>query len=61
VDKYYVYTVENGRAKLVPVTIGIRYDDVMEITSGISEGVEVITEGKHRLADGVKVNIVVER
>lgn len=61
VDKYYVYTIENGRAKLVPVTIGIRYDDVMEITSGISEGVEVITEGKHRLADGVKVNIVVER
>jgi RND family efflux transporter MFP subunit len=31
VDKYYVYTIENGRAKLVPVTIGIRYDDVMEM------------------------------
>ena len=38
--------------------LGVRYDDVMEITSGISAGVEVITDGKHRLADGVKVRVV---
>lgn len=58
VDKYYVYVVENEKAKLTPVTIGIRYDDVIEITSGISVGAEVVTEGKHRLADGVRVNVV---
>jgi hypothetical protein len=32
-----VYTIENGRAKLVPVTIGIRYDDVMEMCEWIYE------------------------
>lgn len=58
INKYYVYVVENGVAKLTPVAVGVRYDDVMEITSGISAGVEVITDGKHRLADGVKVRVV---
>ena len=58
VNEYYVYTIENGTAKLTPITIGIRYDDVMEITSGIAEGVDVVVDGKHRLADGVKVKVV---
>lgn len=58
VNKYYVYVVENGHAKLTPVTVGIRYDDIMEIKSGITAGAEVITDGKHRLADGVKVNVI---
>ena len=30
----------------------------MEITSGIAEGVDVVVDGKHRLADGVKIKVV---
>lgn len=60
IDKFYVYTIENDKAKLTPVGIGIRYDDVIEITEGIANGTEVITDGKHRLADGSKVKVVAE-
>jgi RND family efflux transporter MFP subunit len=60
IDKFYVYTIENDKAKLTPVNVGIRYDDVIEITEGISNGTEVITDGKHRLADGSSVRVVVE-
>jgi hypothetical protein len=34
--------------------------NVIEITEGISNGTEVITDGKHRLADGSSVRVVVE-
>ena len=60
IDKFYVYTIENDKAKLTPVNVGIRYDDVIEITEGIANGTEVITDGKHRLADGSSVRVVVE-
>ncbi len=58
VDRYSVYAVENGIARLHDVTIGVRYDDVMEIVSGVDPDDELVTDGMYRLADGVAVRVV---
>lgn len=58
VDRYSVYAVENGIARLHDVTIGVRYDDVMEIVSGVNPDDELVTDGMYRLADGVAVRVV---
>ena len=55
----YVFLNENGRAKRVPVTLGQRFDqDVELISPEIVAGVEMVTVGQHKLVDGVKINVV---
>lgn len=58
VGHYSVYKVKNGVAHLSPVEVGLRYDDVMEIVSGVEMGDELVTDGMFRLADGSLVNVV---
>ena len=54
----YVYINDNGKAKYVPVTLGKRFDDKIEIFSPeLSEGDELIIVGQARLIDGVKIQI----
>jgi membrane fusion protein (multidrug efflux system) len=50
-----VYTVLAGKAKLVPVTIGMRLPGFVEITSGIKEGDEGIVAGIQKIGDGAPV------
>jgi len=50
-----VYLVIAGHAKLVPVTIGMRLPGLVEITSGVKEGDEVITAGIQKIGDGAPV------
>ena len=55
----YVFINEDGRAKRVPVTLGQRFDQDIEIIAPeITDGVQIITTGQHKLVDGVKINIV---
>jgi len=55
----YVFINNNGRAKRVNVELGQRFDQDVEIISPeITEGVEYITTGQHKLVDGVKINVV---
>lgn len=55
----YVFINENGRAKRVAVTLGQRFDQDVEIISPeITDGVEFVTTGQHKLVDGVKINVV---
>ncbi|MBQ9340530.1 MAG: efflux RND transporter periplasmic adaptor subunit [Paludibacteraceae bacterium] len=55
----YVFINENGRAKRVAVTLGQRFDQDIEIIAPeITEGVEMVTTGQHKLVDGVKLNVV---
>ena len=54
----YVYIVDNGVIKKVAVTTGLFNDKVIEITSKLKAGDQVITEGQIFLNDGEKVNIV---
>ena len=54
-DQKMVYLVVDGKAKLVPVTLGTRIPGLVEISSGIKPGDEVIIAGQLKLQDGSPV------
>ena len=54
-EQKMVYVVTAGVAKLVPVTLGIRQPGLVEVTSGIKDGDEVVVTGQLKLRDGAKV------
>ena len=54
----YVYVVEEGKAKYVPVTTGLTGSGVTEVTSGLAEGEQLVTVGQAYLADGDAVRVV---
>ena len=55
----YVFINNGGYAKRVSVTLGQRFDQDIEIISPeITDGVEMVTTGQHKLVDGVKINVV---
>lgn len=55
----YVFLNDNGRAKRVEVTMGQRFDNLIEIkANGIKEGDEIVTVGQGKLVNGVKLDII---
>lgn len=52
---YFVYIIDEGKAKLCPIEITFSNDTLTVIASGISEGDTVITDGIDRLRDGTLV------
>jgi HlyD family secretion protein len=55
-----IYTVENGRVKFVPVAKGITGGMMIEITSGLEEGQDIVTgpyASLRELKDGVLVKV----
>lgn len=50
-----LYLIENGRAKLQPVEIGIRTDDQVQILHGVKEGDVVATTNLLRIRPGLEV------
>ena len=59
-DKYYVYVAQNGTARKVNVEIGEASGLEVEITKGLSEGENLITQGQMLLSDGSKIRIIGE-
>jgi membrane fusion protein (multidrug efflux system) len=55
-----VFTVVNGRAASVPVTIGMRTPDVVEITGGLQPGDSVVISGIMQLRSDMPVNVLAE-
>lgn len=55
---YYVFVEKDGLAIKTEVQVGIDNGDVIEVTSGLSVGMNVITKGQSYLVDGDAVNIV---
>ena len=51
----YVYVVQEGKARKVPVVLGIRSNQLVEITQGLTGGETVIVSGKDLVTDGLKV------
>jgi HlyD family secretion protein len=51
----WVMTVESGRARRRPVTLGIRGEGTIEIASGLNEGAEVVLPEARPLAEGARV------
>ena len=53
----YVYTAENGRAVRRNVETGSTMGDYIKITSGLTVGDSVITDGNTIVADGDKISV----
>lgn len=57
-DIYYVFIEKDGVAVRTEVEVGIDNGDVIEVTSGLTVGMNVITKGQNYLVDGEAVNVV---
>ena len=53
----YVYVVENNKAILKNVKLGIRQDGYLEVKDGIREGDLIVIMGQQRLKDGASVKV----
>jgi len=57
-NERYVFLNNNGFAKRVPVRIGQRFDDQVEIISNeIKVGDEIVIVGQARLHDGIRITV----
>jgi membrane fusion protein (multidrug efflux system) len=54
-DQKKVFRVDNGKVKLVPVTLGIRQPGMVQVLDGLKQGDEVVTAGQMKLHDGMGV------
>jgi multidrug efflux pump subunit AcrA (membrane-fusion protein) len=55
---FHVFIVgKDQRAHRVPITLGIRNPDQVQVTSGVQPGDTVITSGGYALSDGLKVSV----
>ena len=57
----YVFVVEGDTVTKTNVEIGIDNGDTVEITSGLSEGQTIVTEGQSYLKDGEKIKDVTNK
>ena len=51
-DGWAVYAVEDGRAKLVPVTLGAKSDVDVEIAKGVAERDAVVVHPGEKVKEG---------
>ncbi len=51
----YVYVVREGKAYHVPVELGVRAGNLIEVTKGLSGSEQVIVSGKDLVSDGMTV------
>lgn len=54
-EKQFVYVVENGKARMAAVQIGLRQPGFVEVTTGLAPGQDVVSEGQQKLVDGAPV------
>jgi HlyD family secretion protein len=55
-EQWHVFSADAGRARLVPVQVGHRGVNAVEIRSGLEPGTPVILHPTDQLADGVRVD-----
>ena len=53
-----VYRIENNIAKLVKITTGKDYENMIEVLQGLQEGDQVVVNGQINLMDGAEVMVV---
>lgn len=51
----YVYTVRDGKARKVPIVLGVRNEQLVEVTQGLTGTEPVIVSGKDLVTDGAAV------
>ena len=52
----YVYTVKDGKAHKVPVTLGAQHNQLIEIIQGLTPADPVIVSGKDLVGEGARVD-----
>lgn len=55
-EKLFVYVIEDGKAAIRPVQLGLRQAGRVEVTSGVQAGDVVITAGVQKIGPGAPVN-----
>ena len=54
--KLFVYTVnKEGKLDLIPISVGIRQEDKVEVLSGLNEGDQVVVKNPGRLYPGISI------
>jgi membrane fusion protein (multidrug efflux system) len=56
-DQRFVYVIDKGTAKRVPVRTGLRSQGRVEIIEGLKPNQAVVTEGVVKLSEGMKVRV----
>jgi membrane fusion protein (multidrug efflux system) len=56
-DKQFVYVIDQGKAKLVEITTGVRRDGLVEVRTGLTPEAMVITAGQLKIGPGAAVRI----
>ncbi|HPC36254.1 MAG TPA: efflux RND transporter periplasmic adaptor subunit [Candidatus Marinimicrobia bacterium] len=54
----FVFVVESGIAREVPIETGIENGKIVEILQGLKDGDLIVSLGQHNLSDSVKVEII---
>jgi membrane fusion protein (multidrug efflux system) len=54
-ETFSVYRVEDGQARLTPVTLGVRLAGRVEIVDGLDAGSEFVASGLQKIVDGMSV------
>ena len=54
---YYVYIVNNSKAMVKNIKIGLIRGNYAEIKEGLKEGQQVVIKGQNRLKDGMRVKV----
>lgn len=55
-----IFTEVDGKAKEVPVTVGIRSGERVQVLGPVDAGAHLIVKGQHYLQDGDAVHVIVE-
>ncbi|NLM25463.1 MAG: efflux RND transporter periplasmic adaptor subunit [Firmicutes bacterium] len=53
-----VYVIQNGKAQLVPVKLGLKTEGYAQVISGVNLGDNVVVSGQNRLSPGAEVRVI---
>ena len=56
-----LFVIKDGKVKGIPVTVGARIGDLVEVTSGVKAGETVVVRPLEKLRDGMKVKLAEKR
>jgi len=57
-DEEYVFVVDNGRARKKILRTGLKNEEVVEVVSGLQAGEKIIDQGRGKVKDGQRVEVL---
>ena len=57
-NSYAIYSISDNKAHLNIITVGYQQNGLVEITSGISQGDEIVIRGQHNLKDQSDIEVI---